>query len=149
MKYSELIKIEPGTCLLVSSVPFAVHQVSDYKSRTAKWRNLVSETVNGEVVLEFSDGDIRQWTQVLDLLSMDPGMEEVQYRGHHFEVDESKVRAKTETRTATGVAYEVSVTSVYVDEEDEDVLLSIELKGVQIFVWYSDKMISPRNIKEA
>lgn len=148
MKYSELMKVEPGSILIVNSEPFQVDEVSHYTSRTAKWFNLVSKPATGEKVLELSDGDIRLWTQVLDLLDVSPDLDEVDYHGHHFEVDESRVRAEVQTRNAQGeLQTELSITSVYVTDDDEDILLSIELKGDKLFVWYSDRTISPKDIK--
>jgi len=150
MKYSDLmnVKSESGSILTVNGETFQVDQVSNYKSRTASWLNLIDQSAKVEKVLELSDGDIRLWTQVLDLPDVSPDMDVVDYRGHHFEVDESRVRAKTETRNAVGeLQTELSITSVYIDEKDEDVLLSIELKGNRLFVWYSAKMIAPKDIK--
>lgn len=151
MKYNEVMKVEPGTVLLVGGEPFEVHRVSNYKCRTASWLNLIAQTPRGEEVLELSDGGIRLWRQVFAFAyrnDISPATESVDYRGHYFEVDESRVRAKTITRNVAGEEIqEDSVTSVYVDERDESVLLSIETKGEKFFVWYSDKMISPKNIK--
>ena len=149
MKYNEVMKVGPGTVLLVNSELFQVLRVSGYKCRTASWLNLAARTSSGgEKVLELSDGDIRLWRQVFDLSGVSPATESVDYHGHHFEVDESRVRAKTVTRNVAGKdVQEDSVTSVYVDEKDESGLLSIETKGEKLFVWYSNKMVSPKNIK--
>ena len=149
MKYNEVMKVEPGTVLLVNGEPFEVHRVSNYQCRTASWLNLVMQTLSGEKVLELSDGKIREWTQVLDMPDAGVEMETVDYHGHHFEVDESRVRAKTLSRNVAGKIQENSVTSVYVDELDEHVLLSIETRGDKLFVWYSDRVISPKDIKVA
>lgn len=147
MKCNEVMKVEPGTVLLVGGEPFEVHRVSKYQCRTASWLNLVTQTSSGEKVLELSDGEIRLWQQVFDLSDVSPATDSVDYRGHHFEVDESRVRAKTATRNVAGEIQEDSITSVYVDERDESVLLAIETKGEKLFIWYSDKMVSPKDIK--
>jgi len=147
MKYNEVMKVGPGIVLLVGGEPFEVQRVSKYQCRTASWLNLATQTSSGEKVLELSDGGIRLWRQVFDLSDVSPATVIVDYRGHHFKADESQVHAKTTTRNVTGEVREDSITSVYVDKRDESVLLSIETKGEKLFVWYSDRTISPRNIK--
>lgn len=148
MEYKDLMNVGPGAVLRVEGKIFKVSQVISYKCRTNSWRNLVDQTSqSGEQVLELSDGEIRPWQQVLDLPGVTPSEESVDYRGHHFEVDESRVKAKTLIRNEAGEEKGDSVTSVYVAEDDEEILLSIEIVEKKIFVWYSDKMISPRDIK--
>jgi hypothetical protein len=148
VEYRGLLEIKPGTVLQVAGVPFRVSQVINYKCRTTSWFNLVDQTsLDGEKVIELSDGDIRLWQQVKDLPGVSPATESVDYRGHHFEVDESRVKAKTLIRNEAGEEAGDSVTSIYVTEDDENILLSVEIVEKKIFVWYSDRMISPREIK--
>jgi len=147
MEYNEVMEVEPGAMLLVGGEPFEVQRVSKYQCRTASWLDLATQTPSGEKVLELSDGEIRVWQQVPDLSNVSPATDLVDYRGHHFEVDESRVRAKTATRNVAGEVQEDSVTSVYVDEKDESVLLSIETRGEKLFVWYSDRMVFPKYIE--
>lgn len=150
MEYNRLKKLAmPGVILEVAGVSFKVDQVLAYKCPTNSWLNLVDQTSSsGEQVLELSDGDIRLWRQVLDLPGVSPAKRTVNYRGRHFKCQELMVQAKTVIREKAGKEHtEDSVTSVYVDEKDEDILLSIEIIEGKIFVWYSDKMIPSRDIK--
>ena len=149
MQYGKLMKTESGVILSIVDKAFPVHEVSPYKAGTSKWLNLVSKTESGEKVLELSDGEVRWYDQVLDMpdASLDMGI--VEYKGRRFKAIETKVHAEVTTRTTGGITKEESITSLYADEEDEDVLFSIEQKGDKLFVWYSDRTISPRDIKLA
>ena len=148
MKYSELMKVARGVILTVGKELFKVDRIQRYKCRTDSWLNHVFQTPAGELVLELSDGEVREWKQVFDMQWATPDLDVVKYNGRHWEVDESRVRAKTTIETADGVTQESSVTSVYIDPKDDKVLLAIETRGDKLFVWYSDRMISPKNIKQ-
>lgn len=149
MQYRKLIKTESGAILSVNGKAFPVHEVSPYKAGTSKWLNLVSKTKSGEKVLELSDGEVRWYDQVLDMPDASLDMEIVEYKGRRFNVIETRVHAEVTTCTAEGITKEESITSLYEDEEDEDVLFSIEQKGDKLFVWYSDGTISLKDIKLA
>ena len=148
MKYSELMKVARGVVLTVGKELFKVDRIQRYKCRTDSWLNHVFITPAGEWVLELEDGKIREWKQILDLHGVTPKVKVVRYRDRRWKWDES-TRANVIVETAEGMIKEPSLTSVYIDPQDDTVLLSIETRGNKFFVWYSDRVISPRDIKVA
>lgn len=146
MQYKEAMKLKRGVALLVLMEKFVVDRIQRYESRTASWLNHVYQRKDGsEWVLELEDGKIREWQQVLDLQDVNPKLKFVRCLGRRWKWDET-TRANVIVETADGVAKEVSVTSVYTDPKDDKVLLSIETRGDKLFVWYSDRVISPGDI---
>ena len=150
MKYNEVMKVEPGTNLVVGDITFPVHKVSDYKTRTNdRWRDLISKAEKAEYVLELQAGDneVRFWSQILDMPEIEPGVKELDYGGRHFEPVESGTKARVVTKDKEGTVEEDSITSVYADVEDENILFSIERKGEKLFLWYSTLVFDLKSIK--
>ncbi|MBA7634398.1 hypothetical protein ES703_41982 [subsurface metagenome] len=149
MRYRELENTDPGAQLVVEKISFSVSEVSEYETKTGdEWINLGSKkSLGGEDVLELSDGTVRRWNQVFDLMNASVILEAVFYHDRRFEAVELRTQAKVKTRTIYDLEKEIeeqSITSVY--EDKDGVLLSIELKGPNLYVWYSDSTVSPRDI---
>jgi hypothetical protein len=145
MKYRELAGVKLGEVLMVNGTPLKVEKIQRYQGKIDSWLDLIALTPNGEWLVEMEGGNVREYKEVLDLPNVNPSMDEVDYRERHWEVDESRVRAKVIVETADEKIEEPSVCSVYSNQKDNS-LLGIETRGGKTFVWYSDRILSPRDI---